>query len=209
MRQTEIKICGLTTEEDIEAVNQAGVQYAGFVFFEKSKRNLSFEKAEALLKCLSPKIQSVAVVVSPDDAMIEKLNAMPFSIVQMHQTVTEEIVKKSRHPVWQAVNIAKIDEAASQILDDAKIEGYVMDAASYGSGKTFAWEPEKAQQLRGLCHGKKLILAGGLCPENVTEGIRIFAPDVVDVSSGVEKSSGIGKEKNKILEFAGKVRNYE
>ena len=72
----KVKICGLSRPEDIEAVNAYGADYAGFVFFEKSKRNVGYEKAEKLLRQLkkNPNIQSVAVCVSPSREEVKRLN---------------------------------------------------------------------------------------------------------------------------------------
>ena len=64
-------------------------------------------------------------------------------------------------------------------------------------------------QIKALFGNKKLVLAGGLTPSNVAEGIRIFTPDIVDVSSGVEKDYGSGKDEEKIKQFVRKVKNYE
>ena len=83
---TKVKICGLSRPEDIEAVNAYGADYAGIVFFEKSKRNVSYEKAEMLIKELkkNPKIQSVAVCVSPSQDEVGKFNDMGFDLIQIH-----------------------------------------------------------------------------------------------------------------------------
>ena len=79
---TKVKICGLSRPEDIEAVNAYGADYAGFVFFEKSKRNVGYEKAEKLLRQLkkNPNIQSVAVCVSPSKEEVKRLNDMGFDL---------------------------------------------------------------------------------------------------------------------------------
>ena len=85
---TKVKICGLSRPEDIEAVNTYGADYAGFVFFEKSKRNISYEKAEMLLKELkkNPNIQSVAVCVSPSKDEVKRMQNLGFDLIQIHGT---------------------------------------------------------------------------------------------------------------------------
>lgn len=202
----EVKICGLTLAQDVEAVNEAGADYAGFVFFEKSKRNISLEQANELMRRLKPGIKKVAVTVAPEDALLDALNQMDFDFVQMHGNVTAHMIEKSRHPVWQAVNMAHPEKLEDILLDMDQIKGYVLDAASYGSGQTFSWESTSSESLRKQMAGRKMILAGGLNPENVREGIRLFSPDVVDVSSGVEKAQGIGKEKQKVIDFVKKSK---
>ena len=97
-------------------------------------------------------------------------------------------------------------QAERRRLEQERIEAYVLDGVEFGSGKTFDWNSGSVAQIRALFGDKKLVLAGGLTPSNVAEGIEIFRPDIVDVSSGVEKESGRGKDKEKIDQFIRKVR---
>ncbi len=202
-----VKICGLTTPADVEAVNAAGAEYAGFVFYEKSKRRISEEAAQSLLARLNPEITSVAVCVSPDAEEIARIEALGFDVIQIHGGIAPELLGAVQIPVWQALNLS--DRAQlEQILLHPMIDGYLIDGAEYGAGKTFGWgsadvearhaeenalhptvteRPELLRdEIRQRIDGRQFILAGGLTPENVSEGIRLFAPDVVDVSSGVE-----------------------
>ncbi len=188
----EVKICGLTTPADVEAVNAAGADYAGFVFYEKSKRAISEIEARDLLSRLDPEITSVAVCVSPDADRIARIEALGFDRIQIHGGITAELLDEVRIPVWQALNLS--DRAQlEQIFLHPSIDGYLIDSAAFGSGKTFGWEQTGEfnpallrEEIRQKTGGKQFILAGGLTPENVREGIRLFAPDAVDVSSGVE-----------------------
>lgn len=106
-----------------------------------------------------------------------------------HGTLAQEIIKKSRHPIWRAVNI----KSGSEFLEKEElfydnITGIVVDGAQYGGGKTFDWSTNGALlSVREQFADKAFILAGGLNSENVKTGISIFAPDIVDVSSGVER----------------------
>lgn len=213
-KMVKVKICGLSRTEDIEAVNCYEADYAGFVFFEKSKRNVSYGQAEKLLEQLKKnhQIQSVAVCVSPDVAEVRRLRDMGFDLIQIHGTIPTDCLSDGGLALWQAVNIAgKIEETAAkeQLLQASNIRGYVADAAEYGSGRTFGWE--NGQSVCDLAFRKDIkaqnrqfVLAGGLNAENVQEGIRIFQPDVVDVSSGVERT-GV-KDAALIREFIRKVR---
>lgn len=191
---TKVKICGLSRLEDIEAVNTYGADYAGFVFFEKSKRNVSYEKAEKLLKELkkNPTIQSVAVCVSPSKDEVKRLNDMGFDLIQIHGTIPADCQSDGGLALWQAVNIAGSTEvnADELFIQSPNIRGYVVDGAEYGSGKTFGWEAEEKtfvfpEKLK--IKNRQFILAGGLNIENVQDGIHMLHPDVVDVSSGVER----------------------
>lgn len=203
---TKVKICGLSRTEDVEAVNTYGADYAGFVFFEKSKRNVSYEKAEMLLKELkkNPKIQSVAVCVSPSKEEVKRLNNMGFDLIQIHGTIPADCQSDGGLALWQAVNIAGASGTCLEelFLQKPEIKGYVVDGAEYGSGKTFGWEAEEQavvfpQQLR--IQNRQFVLAGGLNIENVQNGIQMLHPDVVDVSSGVERD-GV-KDADLIREF--------
>ena len=191
---TKVKICGLSRLEDIEAVNAYGADYAGFVFFEKSKRNVSYKKAEMLIKELkkNPMIQSVAVCVSPSKDEVGRLSDMGFDFIQIHGTIPMDCQSDGGLALWQAVNIAGSTDVNVEelFIKSSNIRGYVVDGAEYGSGKTFGWEDEKtfAFPKKLKIHNRQFILAGGLNIENVQNGIRILHPDVVDVSSGVERN---------------------
>lgn len=119
--------------------------------------------------------------------------------------------KKSRHPIWRAVNIKSGTEfLEKEELFYDNITGIVVDGAQYGGGKTFDWSTNGALlSVREQFADKAFILAGGLNSENVKTGISIFAPDIVDVSSGVENDNGIGKNRDKIMEFVRKVKEHE
>lgn len=211
VEKTKIKICGITRKEEAAFLNEAKADYAGFVFFEKSKRNISLDKAQQICKSLNHGIQKVAVTVSPDVEQVVSVKQAGFDILQVHGTLSEEVVKASELPIWRAVNIADEAQLAQMFASEPKaskekIVGYVVDGAGYGGGKPFDWE-RTAEQIKKYTKGKKLILAGGLNADNVRNGIRYFSPDVVDVSSSVEDEHG--KSKAKIEEFVRKVREDE
>ena len=113
----KIKICGITRPEEIEYLREIGADFAGFVFFEKSKRNLSYEKAAELLRLVPDGMKKVAVVVSPDEEQVERLQNMGFDLLQIHKELTEPVVKAASIPIWYAVNIS--DE--TQLFDKLTI----------------------------------------------------------------------------------------
>lgn len=221
---TEIKICGITREEEVGWLNEAQVDYAGFVFYEKSKRCVSIEYARKLGEKLNPNIKKVAVTVSPDPALVRQIEQAGFDILQIHGNFDREILNAVRISVWMAVNLSGTEEVkrwCSQPVGG--IDAILFDAGDFGSGKTFGWEQrngaDKARQMewkesfaefRAKLKEEQIrfVLAGGLHPLNVTDGITLFSPDVVDVSSGVEEIlDGIrGKSREKIEAFAAAVR---
>ncbi|MCR5356323.1 MAG: phosphoribosylanthranilate isomerase [Lachnospiraceae bacterium] len=212
-----IKICGLTRPEETEYLNECKVDYAGFVFYEKSKRNVTFKQAGIISGKLDKSIKKVAVAVSPDITMVEKINEAGFDIIQIHGELDMDVLKVIKIPIWRAVNIVDLSEA-DKLLDpvlkadgdaDHKIRGILMDAPDFGSGKTFNWHKSrrllKAGDRSSPFYGRDLIFAGGLNDENVKEGIELFDPDIVDVSSSVEGENG--KSRDKIQKFVNAVRS--
>lgn len=198
-----IKICGLTSKKEAEFLNTMDADFAGMVlFFEKSKRNISLDTAKCIISTLRADIKKVAVVVSPSKEQIEDICDCGFDYIQIHGNVEKDILDASRIPVLKAFNVNDIDKIDYYESID-KIKGYVFDAAEPGSGKIFDWT-----MLRDIKHSKLFFLAGGLTPDNVVKAIEIASPDGVDVSSGVEYDSGIGKDPDKIKRFIENVRRF-
>lgn len=208
MKTPRIKICGLTQKAEAKLLNKGKADYAGFVFFRESRRNVSLAQAVRIKERLNPKILTVAVTVSPDKELVKQIEDAGFDILQVHGACKPEILESAEIPIWRACNL-KTPEDIKRLEQHEKITGYVIDAGTAGGGETFAWQEYRealAEARRGSMAGKRLILAGGLNQQNVSEGIRLFSPDVVDVSSGVEGRSG--KEEALIMEFIRKVREH-
>lgn len=204
MKNPLIKICGITSEEEIGYIAKAGINYAGFVlFFQKSKRNLSLERAENLVAKLPEDIASVAVMVSPTKEQVEAVVDAGFSVIQIHGKVEDSIITSCQIPVFKAFNVSDMDDFLHYEQMD-EVVGFVMDAAVPGSGKTFDWD--LLQKLPST--EKQVLLAGGLNPDNVGEALTACAGkiDGVDTSSGVERTDGNGKSKERIEAFVRVVR---
>lgn len=202
----QIKICGITKIEEAFCLNEVQAEYAGFVFWEKSKRNVGFAQAEEIQNVLDKRIRRVAVTVSPELELVRQIERSGFDLLQVHGRLREEVIRQCGIPVWRACNLQKPKDMEN-LERMEKIAGYVIDAGTAGSGKTFDWKGnwEMIEQMKATVFvGKTFVLAGGLNPENITEAVRMFQPDVVDVSSGVEGADG--KERALITEFVGKVR---
>lgn len=213
----KIKICGITKPSEAEYLNKADVDYAGFVFFEKSKRNIDTDTADKIFKELKPSIKKVAVMVSPSVSFVEMISKHNFDVLQIHKELTPEVIEAAKLPIWCAVNITEASEIEKQVEFfknlpkelSKKITGIVVDAKNFGSGVTFDWQ--KSKELKALYSelfaGREFILAGGLIPENVKEGIDFFEPDTVDVSSGVEGEGG--KDSELIYSFCDNARGVQ
>lgn len=203
---TKIKICGMTCHDDIKYVNELNVDFAGFVmFFPKSKRNISPSHAIELLTYLNPSIKSVAVVVSPTVEQVKIIQNCRFDYIQIHGELGDDVIQNSKIPILRAFNMSNLIELDKCRICE-KIAGYVLDAAKPGSGKVFDWSLVKNISFP---KDKILLLAGGLNSQNVAEAINFIHPYGVDVSSGVEKECGMGKDLNKVQEFVRCVRAAE
>lgn len=205
-----IKICGITREEEAGMLNESGVAYAGFVLWEKSKRYIEMPKIKKIFNKLNKDIIKVAVTVDPDIALLTEIEEAGFDVLQVHKRLGPEVLERTSLPIWYAVNLStKAEENNTawqeirKLAQEEKVKAFVADAAEYGSGRTFDWHAWDETRWRSCIKDKKFVLAGGLTPENVQEGIRIFHPDIVDVSSGVEDTEG--KSREKILNFVSHV----
>lgn len=201
----KIKICGLTNEKEAAYLNREHVDYAGMVlFFPKSRRNISLERASSIMKVLSEDIKRVAVTVEPDAEQVRQIEQAGFDYIQIHGRVSGELLECIHIPVLKAFNVKDMEQF-EYYSGCPQIAGYVFDAAEPGSGKTFDWS--LMERVPG--DGKLLLLAGGLCPENVAQALREVKPDGVDVSSGVEYDDMPGKDPEKIMHFVREVRRID
>ena len=192
-----VKICGLATLDDVRACADAGANYMGLVFFEKSPRNISIDAARDLALAAPLGLAKVALVVNPSDAELDAITeTVPLDMLQLHGKETPERVSevKARYglPVMKAVGIADSDDlpklesyfgVADQILLDAKPpKGGELPG---GNGLSFDW-----RLIAGRRWPCPWMLAGGLTDENVSEAVRMTGAQQVDVSSGVEDAPG-------------------
>ena len=189
---TKIKICGMTCEADIKAVNTYLPDYIGFVFLKGKMRYVTFEEAARLRSLLNPAIPAVGVFVNePAENVIRLLQSGTIQIAQLHgqedEAYAEELRRAGDHCIIRAFAVRSSEDihrafafpADYPLLDNGK-----------GTGETFDWSLFQEQE-------KPFFLAGGLSPENVKEAIECFHPYAVDVSSGVETDGFKDYEKMK------------
>lgn len=179
---TKIKICGLFRKEDVEAVNDAMPDYAGFVFYEKSRRYVDFKQAQALRAALHPVITTVGVFVNaPIDEIVALCRAKAIAVVQLHGDEDADYlaVLRQRLPgaeIWRAFVVRTETDLHTAMSSPA--DRVLLDSGG-GTGVRFNWS-----LLEGF--GRPFILAGGLTPENMPEAIARLHPFGLDISSGVE-----------------------
>jgi len=205
-QRTRIKICGLTREADVQAAVEAGADAVGFVFYERSARHVSVERAAEMARRLPPFVTPVGLFVNAGRALLARaVAALPGMLVQFHGDETPLDCRRVGLPYLRAARVAPgldlLDFArqfadARGLLLDAHVEGYG------GGGKVFDWSliPRDVP-----C---PVVLSGGLHAANVIDGILRVRPWAVDVSSGVESAKGI-KDALAIRQFCAAVREAD
>lgn len=205
----KVKICGVATSAILDAAVSAGADYVGLVLFSKSPRNLSLEQAAGLAEAARDRVRTVAVVVDPDDDLIDAVaERMRPDALQLHGAETPDRVAalKARTglpaikaiPVSEAADVALADAygSADHILFDTKASpGAVLPG---GNGVAFEWSVLKRART-------PFALSGGLHPGNVADAVRQTGAAMVDVSSGVETAPGV-KDAALIAQFIAAVR---
>jgi phosphoribosylanthranilate isomerase len=199
-----VKICGITREQDLHAACDAGADALGFVFYEKSPRNVTAMAAAALVRELPPFVQSVGLFVNAAPAFIESvLKAVPLDLLQFHGDETAADCACHGRPYIKAVRVNRDTDLLKWAADFEDARGLLLDAyvpgVPGGTGERFDWSliPQKMP--------KAVILSGGLTPDNVVEAVEQVRPWAVDVSSGVEMARGI-KDAHKIAQFIAKAK---
>lgn len=196
---TRVKICGLRRREHVRAAERAGASYGGLVF-ARSPRRVSPEEAAELARRTN--LRTVGVFVDPDrDELLRIASLVSLDVVQLHGGESPGLCEALRDEgltVWKAIrprSPGELRERAGEFLhvaDALMVDGYAREAAG-GTGTSVPLEwVDSLRSVLGTGSRRRvpLVLAGGLTPENVGRAIRRVAPDVVDVSSGVERRPG-------------------
>ncbi|MBL8558362.1 MAG: phosphoribosylanthranilate isomerase [Hyphomonadaceae bacterium] len=209
----ETKICGLSDAEGMDAALTGGARYVGFVFFPKSPRHLSVEKAASLATPARGRADTVAVTVDADDDLLGAIaRTLQPDWIQLHGAETPARAAAVRRyagkgvirafGVARAADLTAIDaytEAADAFLFDAKAPPEA--ALPGGNGAAFDW-----RILAGRSFARPWFLSGGLDADNVAEAIATSAARMVDVSSGVERAPGV-KDPLRIEAFLAAAKN--
>jgi phosphoribosylanthranilate isomerase len=190
---TWIKICGTTNLEDALMSVEAGADALGFVFWEKSPRNVAPSVVRRIVSALQGEVEKVGVFVGEPFERVQRI------VEEAGLTAAQLHFLNPAMADWESANFKKYVVVP---LGEARLDGapprwadaLFLDSGNSqkpgGTGKTFDWQ-ERAPMAETLrSSGYKIVVAGGLTPENVGEAIRILNPWGVDVVSGVEASPG-------------------
>jgi phosphoribosylanthranilate isomerase len=200
---TRVKICGVTSKGEAQACIDAGADAIGVNFVASSVRRIDEEKALAIVSAVGTRIVVVGVVAGRTvEAMRAVRAATGVDCLQLHGDERPEDVFALLPHAYKAVRVGGPQDVARAeampgewVMVDAKVDG-----ALGGTGRTFDW-----QLVVGLAAKRKVVLSGGLTPENVAEAIRRVRPWCVDVASGVESSPGV-KDMVRVRAFVEAVR---
>lgn len=196
-----VKICGVTNENDALLSVALGADAIGFIF-APSKRQVTKDQVGAIVKQLPSEIMTFAVFANENqDIVVRTVHELGLNGVQLHGSEGPEYVSYISERVQVVLKAFSADNRPnlSKLLE-YKVSAFLLDSPKPGSGTTFDWE-----SIVGLSKKIRLILAGGLNPENVQDAIRIVRPFGVDVSSGVEARPG-KKDPAKLRLFIARAR---
>lgn len=200
MRNFKIKVCGITNTEDAAEVVRLGADYVGFIFYEKSPRYISPQKAIEIIDNISSDIIKVGVFVNHKlEEMVQIANNLKLDYIQLSGDETDDVIRdllKNNFKVIKTIRITSntdFNQIRNSTADIIHLDN--ADKGEYGgSGKPFDWNIAIPDDISNL------MIAGGINAENVSEAVKRFRPMIVDVNSGVEKSPGI-KDINKLRDF--------
>jgi len=194
----KVKICGITNIDDAAFAVEAGADALGFIFYHKSPRFIEIEDAAAIIKTLPPFVTTVGVFV---DEGVDRINRFAvragIQAVQLHGGEPPALCRKMERTVIKAFRVkeaADVEQIREYDLQACLLDTY-QEGIPGGTGETFDWDI--AVEAKKLC---RVILSGGLTPDNVAEAVDRVRPYAVDVSSGVETAPGI-KDHDRMAEF--------
>jgi len=198
----KVKVCGITSLKDAEKAVELGVDALGFNFYPKSPRFITKVRARDIIRMLPPFVTPVGIFVNETmDKIMEFMYFSGVRVLQLHGEETPEFCMRMSRPVIKAIRVAGPESIRG--LPRYPVMAFLLDSATEaygGSGQSFDWNLAVEAKKFG-----KIILSGGLNPENVAEAIEKVRPYAVDVCSGVESEPGI-KDHAKLKIFIEKIK---
>jgi phosphoribosylanthranilate isomerase len=199
----KIKICGITNFDDALAATEGGADALGFNFYRKSPRYVDPEKAAEIIAQLPPFIVPVGIFVNErEDRIRDVMFTTGIKVLQFHGDERPEFCGRFAARAIKAFQVK--DKESLKHMVHYHVSALLLDSyregVRGGTGNTFDWHLAVVAKTFG-----KVILAGGLTPENVAEAVKLVQPYGVDVTGGVEKEKGI-KDHAKLRKFITEVR---
>ena len=198
-----VKVCGITRLADGQAALDAGAAALGFIFYSPSPRYIQPEMAARIVEALAPEVVKVGVFVGAEADEINRIaETCSLTWVQLHGGEPAELIAQLERPAYRAFrlkeqsDVAQIRESEDQLL---LLDTYDPDHYG-GTGKPFDWN-----WVIDLARERRVILAGGVSPENAARAVNMVAPVALDVSSGVETAPGI-KDRDKLNRLFDELR---
>ena len=203
----KVKICGITTVDDALAAVEAGADALGFMFYEPSVRHITAAQAAPILHALPALVSKVGVFVNPTEEFVRRtLDQCALDALQFHGGESPAFCRQFRPKIIKAFRV----QTAESLLATKEFptETWLLDShvpgQPGGTGARFNWEIAR----QAVAAGGRILLAGGLTPQNVGEAVRLVRPYGVDVSSGVESAPG-RKDPAKVRAFIRAARGVE
>ena len=190
MRKVKVKICGITDYQEAAVAVDLGVDALGFIF-AKSPRQITPQKALAIIRELPPFVKSVGVFVNDAPDVVRKVtHHCGLDLVQLHGDESPDLCLSLMPYTIKALRMKGESSSQASMAFYGKVRALLLDTYAEdkagGTGKTFDWNlAVKIKKLK-----MPIILSGGLGPANIREAIRTVEPYAVDVNSGVEESPG-------------------
>lgn len=197
----------MTRVEDALAAAKLGVDALGFVFYEKSPRNVDIEQAQTIIRTLPGFVTTVALFLNPQENLVKQVVAeTDIDCLQFHGTESVAFCESFDKPYIKALGIAGVEDMRVLCEQYASAQNVLLDShgagKAGGTGATFDWNtiPETLRQ--------NIILAGGLSPDNVAQAIQQVRPYAVDLSSSVESAPG-KKDKRLMTRLMAEVKRVD
>jgi len=194
-----VKICGITSPQQALMVQQQGADALGLVIYEKSPRYVDVQTAVQIRSVISKPALAIALLVNPSETLVNLvIQQVKPDFIQFHGDETADFCHQFNYPFIRAIRMREGLDINAEVAAYNAQGGFLFDAWSDnlygGTGHSFDWSrlPTTTDY--------RLILAGGLTPDNVGTAVDLIKPYMVDVSGGVESAPGI-KDADKVAAF--------
>jgi len=204
VRELFVKICGITNLKDALCSLESGADAVGFIFYDRSPRRVSVQAARQIVEQLPESITKVGVFVNPSARDVSTVyQHVKLTAIQVYGDQSDDELRKLGTSVIKAFRVGQdfdVEQLRKYSVDAFLLDSFVRGQVG-GTGETFDWSIAK----KAMEHGK-VILSGGLKPENVEEAVRFVHPYGVDVCSGVEERPG-KKDLKKVRDFIQRAKS--